>query len=237
MLVGLAHAASYSLVNKKTIEYEYEAETECACKNGGICALDNDFCVCPADFTGRRCELNLNVDARLGCGQMLNNEDEYLECAKCKCSRNLLTCMALSTPTCDLKLFLSKANAGLVERLKGGNLVMLLSLMNSIETYAYQFYINLYKSRHDYQVVYVDVNEAKHKRQLVDPQQNQLVVYQSDNQRLIGIHFRHKVTHNGDDSDVNDRLKPVNAASQKTRFGVVEHLALVLLSFSFLVLI
>lgn len=202
---------SYSLVNKEEYDVEYE-NSECTCKNGGICVLDNDFCVCPADFTGRHCELNVRVDKTLGCGQMLNNEEEYLECSKCKCSRNILTCIALTTPTCNLKAFMAKAKTDkLVENLKGANLVMLLNLMSSIENYAYQFYINLYQSRYGYDVVYVNINEetyeAKSDKNLIkiDNDRNQMVVYKTDNnQRLIGIYFKSNSRDNDDQISENN---------------------------------
>jgi hypothetical protein len=194
---------SYSLVNKEEYDIDYEA-SECACKNGGICALENDFCVCPSDFTGRHCELNIKVDTRLGCGKMLNNEEEYMECSKCKCSRNILTCIALTTPSCNLNVFMTKVKSNnLVETLKGSSLVMLLNLMSSIENYAYKFYIDLYKSKFAYDVVYVNINEETYETTIDknlskrDNDRNQLVVYKTENnQRLIGIYFRHNSAEN-----------------------------------------
>ena len=68
-----------------------------------------------------------------------------MECSKCKCSRNILTCIALTTPSCNLNVFMAKVKSNnLVETLKGSNLVMLLNLMSSIENYAYKFYIDLF---------------------------------------------------------------------------------------------
>ena len=191
---GDTTSVGYSIVNKDYEEYE----DECPCKNGGTCVLDNDFCACPAQFTGRHCELNIAVDSSLGCGRMLNNEEEYIECAKCSCSHNILTCVALSTPTCNLKLFVKpKSGRVLIESLKGSNLLMLLNLMNSIENYAYQFYINLYRSRHDYDVVYMnidvttspDTESSTNMARLLrhTPGRNQLVVYKSGNGHLVGI--------------------------------------------------
>ena len=211
ILASLAHMSltlpstdnRYNLVDKEEYDLEYET-TECPCKNGGICALDNDFCVCPVEFTGRHCELNVRVDTRLGCGKILNNEEEYLECSKCKCSRNILTCVALTTPTCNLNVFMSKVKTEKIEgNPKGSNLLMLLKLMSSIENYAYQFYINLYKSRYGYDAVYVNINEETFETNSdkllinLSNDRNQMIVYKTDNnQRLVGIYFKNNAQEN-----------------------------------------
>ena len=53
-LCDMMQSPLYSIINKE-LEYDYENEPGCDCRNGGICALENDFCVCLPDFTGRHC--------------------------------------------------------------------------------------------------------------------------------------------------------------------------------------
>ena len=211
-------SVKYDIINKEEsskpqdydeIEFVNQQQTEldCACMNGGTCALDNDFCVCPPEFTGRHCELKNDNVNRFGCGLLLNEEEEYLECAKCKCSRNILTCTALSTPVCNIKLVEqngkkenndnSKAskNENSLFDMKGTNLLLLLNLINSIENYAYQFYINDYKQRYSYDVVYrnIEAIEDKPERELYGKSSqakgnNEMIVYRT-NDRIIGLYF------------------------------------------------
>ena len=202
----------YSIVNKDYEDYE----DECPCQNGGNCVLENDFCACPSQFTGRHCELNIVVDSLMGCGRLLNNEEEYTECAKCTCSRNILTCVALSVSTCNLKLFVEpKSDRVLIENLKGSNLIMLLNLMNSIENYAYQYYINLYRSRHGYNVVYMNIDVASSMLLQQLSNSNQLVVYTSGNGRLLGIYFRHQAPRTVANS-VDDSYSSINNFSNRS---------------------
>jgi hypothetical protein len=79
--------------------------SQCKCKNGGMCALDDDFCVCSPKFTGRYCEIVLESDhdGSLACGQMQHGEIEYNRCAKCECGQRLLVCVPLWTPACNLE--------------------------------------------------------------------------------------------------------------------------------------
>ena len=160
--------------NDDKVEYD-EAEgrgdsVDCKCRNGGSCALDNDFCVCPNDFTGRLCEIRMEKDNRLGCGHLINGESEFLECAVCKCTRNMLTCSAIANTACNLKLMTqsdrmdNKMRAkladidGTLEQLKGADLLDLLQLVTSIENYAYENYINEYRNRHLFRVFYRDLS-------------------------------------------------------------------------------
>ena len=205
--------------NHSTSDEEYdEAERgeRCKCHNGGSCALDNDFCVCPKDFTGRLCEIKMEKDNRWGCGHLINGESEYLECAVCKCTRNMLTCSAIANTACNLKIVTQNERGnkvgkfahidGNLEQLKGADLVDLLQLVTTIENYAYENYINEYRKRHFYRVLYRDLNSNErgtnrenglpiinHKKsakdsELVGTSFNHLVVLKSGN-KIMGIYF------------------------------------------------
>jgi hypothetical protein len=141
-LINLLNAASIFYESNNNIQlpnindYEYSDDSKiqnskCKCKNGGICVLDNDFCVCSIEYTGRFCEfelptsnddesvaenieqfnqnkeeiLNENnnelIDDINGCGSLMNGQTEYLNCAKCTCLNRILTCTALSKDRCD----------------------------------------------------------------------------------------------------------------------------------------
>jgi hypothetical protein len=195
---------------------------QCKCQNGGSCALDNDFCVCPSDFTGRLCDIKMEKDNRLGCGHLINGESEYLECAVCKCTRNMLTCSAIMNTACNLKLMTqsdrmnSKAKLadidGNLEQLKGADLLDLLQLVTSIENYAYENYINEYRNRHSFRVIYRDLSANRrgpisqastnrenglpfinlkgsdNHKELSSPSSSHLIVLRSGN-KIMGIYF------------------------------------------------
>ena len=93
----------YQIENLNELAYDYEEnalmkESLCKCQNDGICVIDHDFCVCSPNFTGRRCEISINVVAsRQGCGRLSNGETEFLDCAKCTCTNKFLTLNSIST--------------------------------------------------------------------------------------------------------------------------------------------
>ncbi len=167
------------------IDYNINDETtECKCMNGGICVLDNDFCVCKPEYTGRYCETNIEKDLSLGCGKLLNNEIEISKCSKCKCIRQLLTCDALITPTCNNKL--------MKKHTKKTDFDSLIKIMNKIEENAYNFYINEYMDQLGYEVInkHIDIETQDMKNNSInnDHLNNKLIVFKT-NDRIIGLYF------------------------------------------------
>lgn len=195
----------------KVNDYEYNdnsdktVNSKCKCKNGGICVLDNDFCVCSNEYTGRWCEIELptsndqtnaeniesmnedkdnedqtDITSELiydinGCGSLMNGQTEYLNCAKCTCMNQILTCTALSKDRCDelrsienndnkysyLKDLLKQNNYNM-KNLIGSDLNILIDLMNYIENNAYDIYIKEFESKYsksDISNQQVDSNE------------------------------------------------------------------------------
>ncbi|RNA17678.1 cryptic -like [Brachionus plicatilis] len=183
------------------IDYDkdyYSSDLDCACLNGGFCVLDNDFCVCPPEFTGRRCELKIEVDNSNKCGHLLNGESEFLDCAKCTCNKRILTCQALTSPRCDYKKIISIYNLNIslesndILKLKGEKLEKLLVLMKSTQAYVYESYIHEYKYEHNYGLIIKDV-EAKTIEIDSALREKKLTIYKSSDE-LIGIYFN--IEHN-----------------------------------------
>jgi len=175
------------------IDYNINDETtECKCMNGGICVLDNDFCVCRPEYTGRYCEINIEKDISLGCGKLLNNEIEISKCSKCKCIRQLLTCDALITPTCNNKLLLKKQQHNTKQKT---DLKTLIKIMNKIEENAYTSYINEYMDQLGYEVINTHIdhdvnnnNNTNSKVLIENEHTNKLIVFKTD-ERIIGLYF------------------------------------------------
>jgi hypothetical protein len=178
--------ASYDYYDDYTAD-QLTAQTSCSCQNGGACVLD--FCVCLPGFTGRHCEINLSSpQAKLGCGRLINGETEFLECARCKCTDQFLTCTALATLTCD------RFRASEASKLKGDNLNGLVELMHDIETDAYSFYIKEYLAGKEYRVSVKNVENHREMSGLDDGKSSelkQLIVFQA-NKRVVSLYFPYK---------------------------------------------
>jgi hypothetical protein len=179
--------------NTKNADYYYDDEvadtdSSCKCQNGGICVLDNDFCVCGPGFTGRHCEINLrSPKAKLSCGHLLNGESEFIKCAKCTCNDQFLTCIAMATLTCD------RFSSSDVSKLKGLDLKYLISLMVDIENDAYASYVNEFTNQKGYKILVRDVQDIKDMSGLnavnsADQITNRLVIFK-ENQRVINLYF------------------------------------------------
>lgn len=161
-------------------------DTQCSCKNGGACVLD--FCVCMPHFTGRQCEIDLRgPKVALGCGRLINGESEFVKCAKCTCEDQILTCISLSTMTCD------RFSASEASRLKGTDLKDLLALMYNIETDAYSMYVREYLDQDDYRVHVKSVEDIseKTKTDSKDSKQKELIVLKA-NHRIVSLYFPQK---------------------------------------------
>lgn len=188
-------------------EYDYATDVTCACQNGGICALDNDFCICPPEFTGRRCEIKIEKDNANNCGNLMNGESEYLDCAKCTCRQRILTCNALVSPICDYKKIISiyKLNISLksndILKLKGEKLEKLVSLMKSTEAYVYESYIHQYKFEYNYGLIVKDLETNAIEMDSSD-HDKKFTVYKSKD-GLKGIYFNIETKN----SSVNKTIK------------------------------
>ena len=122
--------------------YDYVTENDsCKCQNGGVCVLDNDFCACPPNFTGRYCEIDLTKQQSKSCGSLLDGESEFIGCSKCTCTDQFITCTAMSTLSCD-RFSPSDSN-----NLKGVALPKLMKLAADIENDAYVAYVNGYVTK------------------------------------------------------------------------------------------
>jgi hypothetical protein len=182
-----------NLITSASIDYVYEYE-DCECKNGGICALDNDFCVCKPGYTGRFCELRLD-DSSNSCGMLLNNEQEFLDCAKCKCEQNVLTCTAVKLDTCNFNQFKKdlnitrKINLNNITNLKKLSINQLIEMSELIEFYAYKYYINEYKNNQDYSVVYSSLSSDAKPVKIKSEQRKKIIVYFSKNEKIAGLYF------------------------------------------------
>ncbi len=192
-----SHIVEKENINKRTIiDYEYESSSnkisndnsECKCLNEGLCVLDNDFCVCKPEFTGRYCEINLEKDNFLGCGRMLNNEFEFSKCSKCKCINQILTCNAIATPVCDQHINLKK--------LTKTALPQLIKLMNKIETDAYSYYIDEYVNKLGFEITYTNIEndqesnfEQSENAQNLHSNTNRIIVFKTS-ERIVGLYFK-----------------------------------------------
>lgn len=184
------------------IDYEndyYTSDMECACLNGGFCVLDNDFCVCPPEFTGRKCEIKIEKDNSKSCGNLLNGESEYLDCAKCTCNQRVLTCQALVSPRCDYMKIISIYNLNIslesndVLKLKGQRLDNIEMLMKSTQAYVYENYIHEYKYEYNYGLIVRDLDADT--IQIESVSEKELTIYKSRD-GLIGIYFNNPVNKN-----------------------------------------
>ena len=199
----------YHIDNLEGAEYEYEAteapkeESLCKCQNGGICVLDNDFCACKPGFTGRRCEISTNAEAsQQGCGRLLNGETEFLDCAKCTCANQFLTCIALSSVSCENFLNEKKTLKTSFDQIKGGNLNVLIKLMNDIENDAYLAYINEYRGYLvEVKNVEIDTEMSNFNYNSVN-NKKRLVVFQA-NKRVLSLYFPTENTLSSSSSTIN----------------------------------
>lgn len=170
-------------------DYESGEDQDCPCQNNGLCALGGtDFCICPNGFTGRYCEIS--IEQAQGCGHVLEGESEYFSCAMCSCKNSILSCVAIETPACKLK----NKNENII-KLKGIELSILVEVVRYIELEAYKYYIQTYKSRYQYEIVYQDIDKIDKSQNdtSIDKESNnslfgdkKLVVFRSDN-KIIGL--------------------------------------------------
>ena len=185
------------------------------CQNGGICMLDNDFCVCDFGLTGRFCEFKLtnndkndqdyeetkstvlaisfdqdkNQTMRKSCGNLLmNGQSEYVtNRVYCKCINQVLTCQALVSSSKEFDLV----------GLRGTDEIeLLVQLERAILDRAYQIYIKEIQLKYatDLDLVLVDVDEEI---EVIVEDANkplQLTVFKSKRD-IVGLHFHNNKFH------------------------------------------
>jgi hypothetical protein len=146
----------------KIAKFEFETDETGKCRNGGIAVLDNNFCACQPEFTGRHCEIFL-PDTKNSCGpQFLDQEKKYLDCAECSCKLSMLTCAFAQTESCNLNNFKErlnikrKSNLNILKNVKKLDLVKRIQMINLIEGYAYKHYIKQHHNEFDYEIVFIN---------------------------------------------------------------------------------
>jgi hypothetical protein len=170
----------------------------CLCTNGGICILSNDLCVCQRGFTGRYCEIDMNVDKATrelySCGSLKHQYSEYRRCSLCQCSFSLLTCKVKWNANCNsiqkrqLKTFRNK------------KLDYLQNLTTRLETLSYNEYLNNnYIS--NFSIRYLtddDDNQMQNifslNKTVQDTSDNELIILKSNinPNKILGIYFKTK---------------------------------------------
>lgn len=122
---------------------------------------------------------------------MLNNQEDSMECGKCKCTHNLLQCEAIKC-------------SGVDDLARKYTLLDLVALMKQIESYAYRSYVNELIARGTYQIVYRDLNNNDTAKKMAatahddrddhdpptTPQKTKVIVFKSGRpSHLIGLYF------------------------------------------------
>ena len=126
---------------------------------------------------------------------MLDGENDYLDCAHCKCTKNWLRC------TAHLCVEEIKGNTnGSAETVpKDSNIADLVTYMEKIESLAYKYYVNSLHLDSNYELIYKDVNSnttVSRTSNNIDNLNNQelnnrtkVVVFKSSPTKLIGLYF------------------------------------------------
>lgn len=141
-------------------------------------------------------------------GSMLNNEEDLIDCARCKCSHNLLQCTAYR---CDMDvnfMFIDRNDGNNTNsarpisttNIKDSSLPDLVSLMHTIETLAYKYYVDALSRNHSYHLIYKDISDDKQNQnsnkdieessELVGiEEKSKVIVFKSNPNRLLGLYF------------------------------------------------
>ena len=131
---------------------------------------------------------------------MLNNEEEILDCAYCKCTRNWLRCTAYR---CNVNVVViengdetNKTEENTIMRTvaKGSNLADLVTFMENVESLAYKYYVNGLLANGSYEIIYKDVNSSGGKESRLDhstttTNRTKVIVFKSSPTKLIGLYF------------------------------------------------
>ena len=197
---------------------DYDESTTCPCKNGGVCALDDDFCVCKHGFNGRYCEVDLRDDPefQMSCANLYHGEVQNHECASCRCYNQVLTCTAYMAPVCAQSQRLKQQHLENKKRQKSESLVKLLDQVSQLERSTYETYINFYKSQMSFKIKYLDVNELE-----LDENATLEQILQEDTSQSSEVTHRRLDDHHDHDDDDARNKKRSSGGHQSTSNLVV----------------
>lgn len=129
---------------------------------------------------------------------MLNDEEDTLDCARCKCTKNWLRCTAYQCNV-NLEIFGGNTNGSAEPVPKDSNIAGLVTYMEKIESLAYKYYVNSLQLNSNYELVYKDLNSnttVNRTPNNIDNLNNQelnnrtkVVVFKSSPTKLIGLYF------------------------------------------------
>lgn len=127
---------------------------------------------------------------------MFDGEEDYLDCAHCKCTKNWLQCTARQCVNVNVE----RSTNGSAETVpKYFNIADLVTYMEKIESLAYKYYVNGLQLNSNYELIYKDVNSnttVSRTPNNIDNLNNQklnnrakVVVFKSSPTKLIGLYF------------------------------------------------
>lgn len=173
----------YELTNQSA-----DDDTECLCQNGGICALDNDFCICDRGFTGKLCEVSLGADPQFAnaCADIHHGQVENHACSSCKCTNQVLTCIAYSTPVCVRSRQLQRDKMRYNAK---RTLQYFLTQIAVIENATYDKYIDYYRNSLAYRVVYRNLDESSGEDDSIDGDNRRSLYVMVSSDKIAGLYF------------------------------------------------
>lgn len=127
---------------------------------------------------------------------MFDSEEDYLDCAHCKCTKNWLQCIARQCVNVNVE----RSTNGSAETVpKDFNIADLVTYMEKIESLAYKYYVNGLQLNSNYELIYKDVNSNTtvsrapnninnlNNRELNN--RTKVFVFKSSPTKLIGLYF------------------------------------------------
>lgn len=125
---------------------------------------------------------------------MLDDEEDILDCARCKCTKNWLRCTAYQCVNGE-----GNTNGSAETIPKDSNIANLVTYMENIESLAYKYYVNGLQLNSNYELIYKDVNSnttVSRTPNNINNLNNQelnnrtkVFVFKSSPTKLIGLYF------------------------------------------------